>query len=89
MLDLDEDIPDRRIGRYTLEDVVPACPSSNTSKCNDELTGWLRRKRLDERALLLRHVELRMALPLNVSAEGSSWPVHALHRVDHTRNTHY
>jgi hypothetical protein len=49
--------------------VVLAWPSCNTSKCNDEVTGWLRRKRLDERALLLRYVELRMALPLNVSAE--------------------
>jgi hypothetical protein len=48
---------------------VLAWPSCNTSKCNDEVTGWLRRKRLDERALLLRYVELRMALPLNVFAE--------------------
>jgi hypothetical protein len=56
-------------GRYTLENVVLAWSSCNTSKCNDEVTGWLRRKRLDERALLLRYVELRMALPLNVSAE--------------------
>jgi hypothetical protein len=53
---------------------VPACPSCNTSKCNDEVTGWLRRKRLDERALLLRHVELWMALPLNVSAEPDAEP---------------
>jgi 5-methylcytosine-specific restriction endonuclease McrA len=58
-----------RGGRYTLENIVPACPSCNTSKCNDEVTGWLRRKRLDERAFLLRYVELRMALPLKLSAE--------------------
>ena len=51
-----------RGGRYTLENIVPACRSCNTSKCNDEVTGWLRRKRLDERAFLLRHVEIRMAL---------------------------
>ena len=66
--------PLSRDGRYTLENVMPACPFCNTSKCNDEVTGWLRRKRLDERALLLRHVELRMALPLNVSAEPDAEP---------------
>jgi 5-methylcytosine-specific restriction endonuclease McrA len=44
-----------RGGRYTLDNVVPACRSCNTSKCNAEVTGWLRRKRLDERRFLLRH----------------------------------
>ena len=58
-----------RGGRYTLDNVVPACPSCNTSKCNDEVTGWLRRKRLDERAFLLRHIEVRMALGLHLPAE--------------------
>jgi hypothetical protein len=53
-----------RGGRYTLENVVPACRSCNTSKCNDEVTGWLRRKRLDERAFLMRHLELRAELAL-------------------------
>ena len=57
-----------RGGRYTLENIVPACPSCNTSKCNDEVTGWLRRKQLDERAFLSRHVEVRMSLPLTVVA---------------------
>ena len=51
-----------RGGRYTLLNVVPACASCNASKCNDEVTGWLRRKRLDERAFLLRHLELRALL---------------------------
>ena len=55
-------LPISRGGRYTLDNVVPACASCNTSKCNDEVTGWLRRKRLDERSFLLRHVELRLAL---------------------------
>ena len=50
-----------RGGRYTLENVVPACPSCNTSKCNAEVTAWLRRKRLDERSFLLRHHEIRTA----------------------------
>jgi 5-methylcytosine-specific restriction endonuclease McrA len=51
-----------RGGRYTLDNIVPACRSCNTSKCNDEVTTWLRRKRLDERAFLLRHVEVRASL---------------------------
>lgn len=55
-------LPISRGGRYTLANVVPACRSCNTSKCNDEVTGWLRRKRLDERAFLLRHIEIRATL---------------------------
>ena len=51
-----------RGGRYTLDNIAPACGSCNASKCNDEVTGWLRRKRLDERAFLIRHVEIRTAL---------------------------
>ncbi|GAA1057847.1 HNH endonuclease [Agromyces luteolus] len=51
-------LPLSRGGRYTLENVVPACRSCNASKCNDEVTGWLRRKRLDEPAFLLRHREV-------------------------------
>jgi 5-methylcytosine-specific restriction endonuclease McrA len=49
-------------GRYTLDNVVPACRSCNTSKGGGEVTGWLRRRRLDERAFLLRHLEIRTAL---------------------------
>ena len=48
-----------RGGRYTLLNVVPACASCNASKCNDEVTGWLRRKRLDERAFLVRLGEIQ------------------------------
>jgi len=48
-----------RGGRYTLDNVVPACQSCNASKCNDEVTRWLRRKRFDERRFLLRHFEIR------------------------------
>jgi 5-methylcytosine-specific restriction endonuclease McrA len=51
-----------RGGRYTLDNIAPACRSCNASKCNDEVTGWLRRKRLDERAFLLRHLEIGAAL---------------------------
>ena len=51
-----------RGGRYTVDNVVPACRSCNTSKCNAEVTTWMRRKRLDERSFLLRHVEVRATL---------------------------
>ena len=47
-------LPISRGGRYTLKNVVPACAACNMSKGNDEVTGWLRRKRLDERSFLLR-----------------------------------
>ncbi|MCW2739674.1 MAG: putative nuclease [Blastococcus sp.] len=57
-----------RGGRYTLDNIAPACGSCNASKCNDEVTGWLRRKRLDERAFLIRHVEIRAALALRFPA---------------------
>ena len=55
-------LPISRGGRYTLTNVVPACGSCNASKCNDEVTGWLRRKRLDERAFLVRHHEVTALL---------------------------
>lgn len=42
-----------RGGRYTLANVVPACRSCNASKCNEEVTTWMRRKRFDERRFLL------------------------------------
>ncbi|MGW6128465.1 HNH endonuclease [Cellulomonas sp. NPDC055163] len=55
-------LPISRGGRYTWDNVVPACRSCNASKCNTEVTAWLRRKRLDERQFLLRHAEIRVAL---------------------------
>jgi 5-methylcytosine-specific restriction endonuclease McrA len=51
-----------RGGRYTLDNIAPACGPCNASKCNDEVTGWLRRKHLDERAFLLRHAEIQSQL---------------------------
>jgi len=50
-----------RGGRYTVDNVVPACAACNASKCNDEVTSWMRRKRLDERAFLERYVAIRGA----------------------------
>lgn len=51
-----------RGGRYTLENIAPACGSCNASKSNDEVTGWMRRKKLDERAFLVRHYEIGKAM---------------------------
>lgn len=68
-------LPISRGGRYTLDNIAPACGSCNASKCNDEVTGWLRRKRLDERAFLVRHVEIRAALALRFAAAPP--PAHA------------
>ncbi len=62
-------LPISRGGRYTLDNIVPACGSCNASKCNDEVTGWLRRKRLDERAFLVRHVEIRAGLAQRFPAD--------------------
>ncbi|MGY2085801.1 HNH endonuclease [Blastococcus sp. SYSU DS0539] len=61
-----------RGGRYTLDNIAPACRSCNASKCNDEVTGWLRRKRLDERAFLVRHAEIRAALALRFGPDPAS-----------------
>ncbi|HEY4607110.1 MAG TPA: HNH endonuclease [Acidimicrobiia bacterium] len=51
-----------RGGRYTLDNVAPACRSCNTSKGSEEVTTWLRRRRLDERSFLLRHLEISRVL---------------------------
>jgi 5-methylcytosine-specific restriction endonuclease McrA len=56
-----------RGGRYTIDNVVPACAACNASKCNGEVTGWLRRKRLDERAFLERYVRIRAELSAQTS----------------------
>jgi 5-methylcytosine-specific restriction endonuclease McrA len=57
-------LPVSRGGRYTLDNVVPACRSCNTSKCNAEVTTWMRRKRLDERRFLVRHAEIVAGLAM-------------------------
>ena len=55
-------MPISRGGRYTLDNIAPACRSCNASKCNDEVTAWMRRKRLDETLFLLRHLEIQTRL---------------------------
>ncbi|WP_380048548.1 HNH endonuclease [Kribbella deserti] len=67
-------LPISRGGRYTLENVVPACRSCNTSKCNDEVTAWLRRKRLDEKAFLLRQFQVRTELRLRFPVDEQETP---------------
>jgi 5-methylcytosine-specific restriction endonuclease McrA len=66
-------MPISRGGRYTLDNVVPACRSCNTSKCNEEVTSWMRRKRLDEPAFLLRQLavvrELQAVVVVDVTVE--------------------
>ncbi len=52
-------LPISRGGRYTLDNVVPACGPCNASKCNDEVTSWLRRRRRDEAAFLRRWLEVQ------------------------------
>lgn len=59
--------PISRGGRYTLENVVPACASCNASKHNSEVTGWLRRKKLDERTFLLRRATILQELLPEIS----------------------
>ncbi len=49
-------------GRYCLANVVPACGSCNASKCNTEVTAWMRRRKLDERAFLVTQAEVLRSL---------------------------
>ncbi len=63
-----------RGGRYTLENIVPACGPCNASKSNSEVTGWLRRKRYDERTFLLRYAEVSAALSVRFAVEQESTP---------------
>ncbi|ATD70650.1 MULTISPECIES: HNH endonuclease [Gordonia] len=51
-----------RGGRYTVTNVVPCCGSCNASKCNSEVTSWMRRKKLDEKAFLVRQYEVSRLL---------------------------
>ena len=58
-----------RGGRYTLDNIAPACGSCNASKGNLEVTAWLRRKRFDEGAFLLRHLEINAEFALRFPDE--------------------
>ena len=65
-----------RGGRYTLDNIAPACGSCNASKCNEEVTSWLRRRRLDERAFLTRHLEIQRTLGLQFEGAPGSTDCH-------------
>lgn len=56
-----------RGGRYTIGNVVPACASCNTSKCNEEVTAWLRRTRRNDSAFLLRYFQIRKSLESQIT----------------------
>lgn len=55
-------LPISRGGRYTVTNVVPACRACNASKCNREVTSWMRRKGLDEPAFLAAHAAVLAGL---------------------------
>jgi 5-methylcytosine-specific restriction endonuclease McrA len=61
-------LPISRGGRYTLTNVVPSCPSCNASKCNSEVTMWLRRKRFDERTFLVSQAEISRLISARLDA---------------------
>jgi hypothetical protein len=67
-------LPISRGGSYVLANVVPSCRSCNASKCNSEVTSWMRRKKLDERRFLVRQIEISQMLaePLPESPPGRS-----------------
>jgi len=58
-----------RGGRYTLDNIAPACRSCNASKWNQEVTSWLRRKGFDERTFLLRHLEVSAEMAVRFAAD--------------------
>ncbi len=63
-----------RGGRYTLDNIAPACASCNASKCNHEVTGWLRRKRLNETDFLLKQHAINATLTLQFAPVQDSNP---------------
>jgi 5-methylcytosine-specific restriction endonuclease McrA len=63
-------LPLSRGGRYTADNIVPACRSCNASKCNTEVTSWMRRKRLDEATFLVRHAEICRELGSTATSGG-------------------
>lgn len=64
--------PISRGGRYTLENVVPACGPCNASKGNREVTSWMRRRALDERAFLARNFTIQRVLSRTLALETST-----------------
>lgn len=63
-----------RGGRYTLDNIAPACASCNASKSNNEVTSWMRRRRLAEREFLQRHIEIQAELAQRFPPDDLSSP---------------
>ncbi len=61
-----------RGGRYTLDNIVPSCRSCNASKCNTEVTSWMRRKKLDEQTFLVRFYEISRDLVAESEADSAA-----------------
>jgi 5-methylcytosine-specific restriction endonuclease McrA len=74
-----------RGGRYTLDNIVPACRSCNASKGSEEVTTWMRRRRRDEASFLMRHLEISSALGAKDLEGVDSAPV----RVDQNSVRHH
>lgn len=72
-------LPISRGGRYTFDNVVPACRSCNSSKSNNEVTSWMRRKKLDERTFLVRHREIVGLLTQWIDDESANSDDHRVH----------
>lgn len=74
-------LPIARGGRYTLDNVAPACASCNASKSHSEVTSWLRRTKRSERDFLERHIDVQRQLAAQFSeaptATGPQPPVPA------------
>ncbi len=64
--------PISRGGRYTLENVVPACGTCNASKGNREVTSWMRRRALDERAFLARCFTIQRVLARTLALDSNA-----------------
>jgi 5-methylcytosine-specific restriction endonuclease McrA len=62
-------LPISRGGSYVLANVVPSCRSCNASKCNTEVTSWMRRKKLDEGRFLVRQIEISQMLAVGLESD--------------------
>ncbi|MDO5745486.1 MAG: HNH endonuclease, partial [Micrococcaceae bacterium] len=67
--------PISRGGRYTLENVVPACGTCNASKGSREVTSWMRRRALDERAFLARYFTIQRVLSRTLALDAGTTAV--------------
>jgi hypothetical protein len=50
-------------------------PLLNVSRCDDEVSGQIRRERLDERAFLMRHLDITAAMIRDRPAPSTTTPI--------------